>query len=70
MPEHVFVDRGLGAKPHVAVAKVVEAQLLAAGGIAVAVDPACSAADPSLHSYRRDGAASGRMGAFIGRAPR
>ena len=70
VPAHVFVDRSLGAKPRVAVAKLVEAQLHAAGGLRVAVDPACSAADLGLHSYRRDGAASGRMGAFIGRDPR
>lgn len=70
VPEAVFVDRTQGVKPHVSVARVVEAQLRAAGGLHVAVDPACSAGEPGLHSYRRDGAASGRMGAFIGRAPR
>lgn len=68
--EAIFVDRTRGVKPHVSVAHLVEAQLRAAGGLRVAVDPACSAGDPGLHSYRRDGAASGRMGAFIGRAPR
>jgi copper oxidase (laccase) domain-containing protein len=42
----------------------VEAQLVAAGADVTRV-PGCTREDPSLHSYRRDGAASGRFAGLV-----
>jgi len=42
----------------------VEAQLVAAGVAVTRVD-GCTREDPSLHSYRRDGAASGRFAGLV-----
>jgi purine-nucleoside/S-methyl-5'-thioadenosine phosphorylase / adenosine deaminase len=42
----------------------VEAQLVAAG-VDVTRVPGCTREDPSLHSYRRDGAASGRFAGLV-----
>jgi len=42
----------------------VEAQLVAAG-VAVARVGGCTREDPSLHSYRRDGAAAGRFAGLV-----
>jgi len=69
VPEAIFVERSRGSRPHVDVAAVVAAQLHAAGVVVQQRLSACSRCDPELHSYRRDGAASGRMGAFIARLP-
>ncbi len=43
-------------------------QILASGvpAAGIELDPRCTICDPSFHSYRRDGAASGRMFAVIG----
>lgn len=69
VPTARFVQRRLGARPHADVGAAVYAQLEASGVPLVARDPACSRCAPGLHSYRRDGARSGRMGAVIGLAP-
>ena len=50
--------------PAVDVGAGVRAQLVAAGVEVVDVD-GCTREDPSLHSYRRDGAASGRMAGLV-----
>jgi YfiH family protein len=58
------VDRGRGAKPHVDLRRIVRAQLVAAGVDDDAIDDVagctvCEAAH--FHSFRRDGARSGRL---------
>jgi YfiH family protein len=55
---------GDGAKPHVDLRRIVRSQLEAAGLRADRVDdvPGCTVCDrASFHSFRRDGARSGRM---------
>ena len=65
-----------GPKPHVDLAAIVRAQLMAAGLVAQNVEdvPGCTVCDPErFYSFRRDAAASGRHLAAIvagGREPR
>lgn len=72
--DHDVVDRTLGPKPHVDLARIARAQLVAAGVPAAAVDvvPGCTFRDSSdFFSFRRDGARSGRhLAAIVPRAPR
>lgn len=63
--EAAFVDRSLGPRPHVDVAAAVAEQLRQAGLQRQQRLADCSRCDPALHSHRRDGAASGRMGALV-----
>lgn len=62
-PEQVL--RGPGPRPHVDLGRAVRAQLAAAGVAGVEAVGGCTVCDPRWHSFRRDGAASGRMLAVI-----
>ncbi|MDR1152550.1 MAG: polyphenol oxidase family protein [Bifidobacteriaceae bacterium] len=46
-------------------AAAIQAQLAAAGVYQITVDPRCTFTDPTLFSYRREGAAAGRQAALI-----
>jgi polyphenol oxidase len=62
------VQQQAGHKPHVNLARIVRAQLLAAGLLDVQIEdvPGCTYRDAaSFFSYRRDGKKSGRMLAVI-----
>ncbi len=65
------VDRSRGPRPHVALAKIVRAQLLAAGLADDAIEdvPGCTLSEPErFFSYRRDGKRSGRhLSAIVAR---
>jgi copper oxidase (laccase) domain-containing protein len=57
------ITRRHGSKPHVALASLVVAQLMAAGLAASNIDdvPGCTRCEPErFFSFRRDGQASGR----------
>ena len=64
-PEKGFLRQAPGRRPHVDVAAVTAWQLEQGGLRFVQRLSDCSRCDPALHSHRRDGAASGRMGAFV-----
>jgi polyphenol oxidase len=68
VPDAAFLRRPPGAqKDHVAVKGAVAWQLEEAGVRYVEVLPHCTFADPTLHSWRRDGRRSGRLAAVIAR---
>ncbi|MFT4626016.1 MAG: nicotinate (nicotinamide) nucleotide adenylyltransferase [Myxococcota bacterium] len=66
VPRHVVARPG-PRRAHADVGAAVAFQLEAAGVGAVDWVPGCTASDSALHSFRRDGAASGRQAALIGR---
>lgn len=53
--------------PAVDIVRGVRAQLAEAGVTRVHADARCTREDPTLHSYRRDGAASGRLAGIVAR---
>lgn len=64
-----FVDRSIGAKPHVDLVACVRAQLEQAGLAVNQIERVggCTHANPELYfSYRRDGAGIGQQMSFIG----
>jgi polyphenol oxidase len=65
VPSSVFVQREGDRRPRVDLRAAVAWQLRAAGVDRVEILPHCTFLEPSLHSYRRDGAASGRQAALI-----
>ena len=68
VPDEAFLRRPAGArKDHVAVKGAVAWQLAEAGVARVEVLPHCTHADRTLHSWRRDGPAAGRIAAVIAR---
>jgi YfiH family protein len=68
VPEAIVADRSRGVRPH-ADLKAAARWQLARHGVSVEVLPECTLLDPDLHSYRRDGARSGRLAAVIGWRP-
>ena len=68
VPESVVADRSHGVRPHADLKAAVAWQLRQAG-VSVEVLPHCTLLDTNLHSYRRDGAKSGRLAAVIGWMP-
>ena len=66
VPEHAFVHRDRGPRPHVDLRAAITWQLHRRGVTAVSTLQNCAYADPDLHSHRRDRERSGRMLAFIG----
>lgn len=64
-----FVRRDLGPRPHVDLREVARLQLEAAGVGAVEILPHCTFTDPSLTSYRREGADSLRLAGLIALRP-
>jgi len=68
VPDAAFLRRPPGArKEHVDVKGAVAWQLGEAGVERVEVLPHCTHADPTLHSWRRDGPSAGRIAAVIAR---
>ena len=65
-PEEIFLRRDLGSKAHVDLGAAVVWQLQRAGVSQVHVGGWCTWLRQDLHSFRRDGAASGRSAAIIG----
>jgi hypothetical protein len=67
-PDPQVVDRTLGPKPHVDLARILRAQLAALGLAPAQIDevPGCTLREPErFFSFRRDGARSGRHLAAI-----
>ena len=60
-----FLALGHGSRPHVDLGRAVLRQLASAGVTRADRLDRCTFADPKLHSYRRDGAASGRQAGLI-----
>lgn len=67
IPRAVFLVETGGPRPHVDPKAAVAWQLAAGGVDRVEVLPQCTFSDPTLHSHRRDGAASGRLAALVAR---
>ncbi len=68
VPESVVADRSHGLRPH-ADLKAAARWQLEQSSVSVEVLPHCTFLDADLHSYRRDGARSGRLAAVIGWCP-
>ena len=66
LPEEVFVQRS-GGRPRVDLKAANRALLVKAGVNEIDVLPHCSLSSRDFYSHRRDGAATGRMAAVIGR---
>jgi YfiH family protein len=66
-PDPDVIHRAAGERPRVHLARVVRAQLEAAGVLPEDIDqvPGCTVSDPDLFSFRRDGKRSGRHLAAI-----
>ncbi len=65
IPPEVFLVEAGGPRPHVDPRAAVAWQLARGGVASVEVLPWCTFSDRTLHSHRRDGAASGRQAAMV-----
>lgn len=62
-----FLHPTEGGRAHVDLGRAVAAQLRDAGVASVDRVGGCTRTDPELHSFRRDGARSGRLAGLIAR---